>query len=105
MTGSEERMERVIRENRLVVVLYGSAGCGPCMAIREKLDRWQAEHPGVFCLYIPLEQAQALAAQNGIYAAPAVLVYMDGREMLRQAGCFSLMEVLSNVEFYIDNLT
>ena len=101
----EPQLQEKIRDCRLLIVLYGSAGCGPCQAIREKLSRWQEDHPQAGCLYIPLELAQALAAQNGVYAAPALQIFMDGRPMLREAGCFSLSQILSKVEFYIENFT
>ena len=95
-----EFLEKELSEHRLLLVELTQEGCGPCQAIRQKLSSWQKEHPRTACLYLPIEEHRALCSQLGIYTGPALLLFAEGKLTLRQAGCFSLNEVLRKAEQY-----
>ena len=97
LTGTEE-YEKLRRQVPLLVVQFGSDDCAPCKAIREKLDRWSAGRPGTFCLYAGLENFPALAAQEGIFTAPAVVIFAQGKKVMQEAGYFSLDALLRKAE-------
>ena len=45
-----------------------------------------------------VEAEPAKAAQQSIFTVPAIVVYVDGKEVMRRAGYFSLDELLDQVE-------
>ena len=98
-------LEDRIRKAPILIAEFGTAGCGPCLALQKKLESWQSRHPCIPCLYIPLGGCPEICGQMGIFSAPALLVYVQGKLAIREAGCFSLEEVLSKVEFYESILT
>lgn len=91
-------------ETPLRIVQFGSSACAPCFAIRNKLDKWVAQHKGVDSVYISVEDFPEVAAQEGVFAVPAVFVIADGRLTLRESGCFSLDELLARCEQYFSML-
>ena len=86
------------------IVSHGTNACAPCHAIQYKLDEWQKTHPEVETLYVPLEQFPALAAEEGIFAAPTLLFFVEGKLTLRESGYFSLSLFLERAERYVNLL-
>ena len=80
---------------------YGSDTCAPCAAIRQKLEKWQQDHPEVTYRYLPIEEYLEEAAQKGILSVPTVIVTIDGAETARESGYFSLDELLFRLEQYM----
>ena len=87
-----------------LLLQFGTNACAPCHAIQYKLDEWQKTHPEVETLYVPLEQFPALAAEEGIFAAPTLLFLVEGKLTLRESGYFSLSFFLERAERYISLL-
>ena len=85
-----------------LILQFGDESCAPCHAIRYKLDAWLVNHPGVVARYIDIESHLVLCSQMGIMSAPTVIVYMDGKVVAKEAGCFSLDDMLSRVERYLE---
>lgn len=79
------------------IVQYGSDTCQPCGALETKLGAWVKEHEGIEYSYVSVELEPAKAAQQGVFTVPAIVVYMDGKELMRRAGYFSLDELLEQV--------
>ena len=102
---SAQVLEQRIQTVPILILLYGSRSCRPCGAICRKLKAWEAGHPGIACLYLPIESLPQAAAQAGIFTVPTLLVYVEGKPSIRESGCFSLQHILSKVEFYLSYLT
>ena len=81
--------------------LFGSESCAPCKAIKEKITIWSETHPQVFTGYISIDNDISLAAQENILGAPAILVFVEGKEAIRKIGYFSLEEVFIALDRYI----
>ena len=94
----EAELEEWIRRWEIVIVEVGSGGCGPCGAIRGKLEKWLEERPEAAGIYVPIEEFPALTAQAGIFSVPAVLVYVLGQLTLRERGYFSLEQMLRKLD-------
>ena len=80
------------------IVQYGSDTCQPCGALETKLGAWVKEHEGIDYSYVSVELEPAKVAQQSVFMVPAIVVYMDGKELMRLAGYFNLDELLEQVE-------
>lgn len=80
------------------IVQYGSDTCQPCGALETKLGAWVKEHEGIDYSYVSVELEPAKAAQQSVFTVPAIVVYMDGKELMRRAGYFNIDELLEPVE-------
>ncbi len=92
-------------QDGILIIQFGSASCQPCTALRQRISLWQEAHSGVEALYVSLETYPQLAAQNGVFTVPTVLVYVNGQLTLRESGYFSLELLLRQVERYLALLT
>ena len=101
MRDDGESMRNDGESMRIEVKQYGSETCAPCMAIRRKLEEWQRAHPTVNYSYFPIEDHQEEAAQKGILSVPTVIAVIDGTEVARESGYFSLDKMLARLERYM----
>ena len=88
-------------KEKFSLFLFGSESCAPCKAIKEKITIWSETHPQVFTGYISIDNDISLAAQENILGAPAILVFVEGKEAIRKIGYFSLEEVFTALNRYI----
>lgn len=101
MTVFTENLDEMISVSPILVLQFGEDSCGPCHAIRYKLNKW-LEGKSVTAMYVDILSHLELCSQMGIMSAPAVVIYMDGKEIARAAGYFSLDEMLGRVERYME---
>lgn len=88
-------------QEKFSLFLFGSQACAPCKALKEKIIVWSRTHPQVFTGYISIDNNISLAAQENILGAPAILVFVEGKEAIRKIGYFSLEEVFTALDRYI----
>ena len=88
-------------QEKFSLFLFGSQACAPCKTIKEKITIWSETHPQVFTGYISIDNDISLAAQENILGAPAILVFVEGKEAIRKIGYFSLEEVFTALDRYI----
>ena len=88
-------------QEKFSLFLFGSQACAPCKALKEKIIVWSGTHPQVFTGYISIDNNISLAAQENILGAPAILVFVEGKEAIRKIGYFSLEEVFTALDRYI----
>lgn len=89
----------------VVMVLFGSNDCGPCLALQQRINEYAQQKNGVTFFYMELNRTRETAAQLGILTAPSLLVYVNNQLSLRESGCFSLSAVLRKIEYYLDLLS
>jgi len=91
-------------QEKFSLFLFGSQACAPCKALKEKIIVWSGTHPQVVTGYISIDNNISnisLAAQENILGAPAILVFVEGKEAIRKIGYFSLEEVFNALDRYI----
>ena len=74
-----EEMDVLVQSTPVLLLQFGEDTCGPCHAIRSKLDQWLEVHDEASARYVDIEKHLELCSQMGIFSAPTVIVYMDGQ--------------------------
>ena len=100
MTELLENLDDLITTLPIIILLFGDDACGPCHAIRFKLEKW-LEGKNIAARYVDIKKNLECCSQMGIFSVPTVAVYMDGQLVARESGYFSLDEMLNRVERYM----
>lgn len=101
---NQEALQAAIKQEKIVIVQFGSDSCAPCKALQNKIKAWNQLHPDVCHVYISVAEMTELCAQMGVFTVPAVFVYAEGRLTLRESGYFSLEQILNQIEKYLGML-
>lgn len=103
--NKELSFDEVIKNNNIVILEFGSELCGACKSIDYKLSNWLDEIGGIEGYYVPSEENMELAASLGIFTSPVVLVYVDGKLAIREAGYFGLEQIQNDIIRYKNLMT
>lgn len=93
-------LQDIVDEKPIVIVEIGSIRCCACSAISQKLETHFRENDDVVCYSVSLEAQPEIAAELGVYSAPAVLVYVEGQLTIREAGVMSVEDIFARVARY-----
>ncbi len=95
-----QKLDDIVQEKPIVVIEIGSICCCACSAISQKLETHFKEDEDVVCYSVSLEAQPEIAANMGIYSAPAVLVYVEGQLTIREAGVMSVEDIFARIARY-----
>ncbi len=95
----EELSERK-QKDAMLLVYVGRRGCGVCRALEGKLDALRRAYPGISAGKIEADDAPELAAACGIFSVPALILFIEGKETMREAGIVSLDRVEQKIARY-----
>lgn len=98
----DENINDLIASSTCCLLQFGDEACGPCLAIRERLTHWLESHSEVTARYIPVSEFQKEAAQMGVFTAPTVRFYIQGKLAADESGYFSLDRMLDKIERYLE---
>lgn len=77
-----------------LMAYFSTLDCGVCTALKPKLKELVSnEFPNIKAVFIEMNRQPEIAAQSGIFVAPTLIVYFDGREFIRKSRSFSLNEL------------
>jgi thioredoxin-like negative regulator of GroEL len=96
IVNSLSEIEEYIKENKYVLLFAGDSACSTSRALDNKIEEFAEKNPQVKVLFTLLEAMPALASQHMIFTAPAVILFIDGKEVYRE-GRFVEFEKLARI--------
>ncbi len=89
-----------LKENETALLAYFSTGaCNVCKVLKPKIEELiRDEFPKIRSLYIKSDVFPEIAAQNQVFAAPAILVFFEGREYIRKSRNIGIGELQKEID-------
>ena len=95
----DENLSDLIHSFELCIIEYGDEKtCPPCTALKRRINEWIEPYENACGLFVPINEFREISAQKGILSISCVEIYIDGRLALKNAGYFSLDQMLSRTE-------
>lgn len=99
-TYLKEEIEDLINTNEILLLYFSSKSCGVCKVIKPELDEMLKAYPKLKSLQIDVEGNIKLAASYSVFTLPAVIVFVNGKETIREARYINVEEVGNKIERY-----
>lgn len=100
IVNSLSEIEEYIKENKYVLLFAGDSACSTSRALDNKIEEFAEKHTQVKVLFTLLEALPALASQYMIFVAPAIILFIDGREVyreVREVGMENFINILTQI--------
>jgi thioredoxin-like negative regulator of GroEL len=94
-----EQIEKIIEENRAVMVYFSAPTCNVCHALKPKLlEAIETNFEKFEVVSVDVSVSQDIAAHFSVFAIPTVLVFLDGKEFVRKSRHMSVGDLLREIQ-------
>lgn len=86
-------------EEPALLAYFSTQACNVCKVLKPKVaELIQNEFPKIKLAYVKSDVLPEVAAQNQVFAAPTILVFIDGREYIRKSRNIGIGELQQEIE-------
>ena len=97
---SIEEIEGVIKNKEIVLVYFGNNLWGVCKDLKPKVLAMLLDYPKVKTIYVDVEKSHNTAVHFNIFTIPGIIVYVDGKESIREAKHMSIGHIENRIDRY-----
>lgn len=102
--NTNEEIKTIISDNEMVILYFSNQACGACEIIRSKVQNILVQYSKVKLIEIDGEEQIELAALNNVFSFPLLILYVDGKEVIRVGRNVNLLELEATINRYYDML-
>jgi thioredoxin-like negative regulator of GroEL len=99
-----DEMDEFIKNNTIAMIYFASEGCSVCGVLLPKIEEMIIKFPKVKISKVQIDNFTEAAGQYSIFTLPAILVYIEGKEIIREARFISVEMLERTIERYYELL-
>ena len=80
-----EQLDNWLRNNKLALLYISKNGCSVCHSLYPQIESMLEEFPAISLGYSVVDNFPNLAGRFLIFTAPVIILFVDGKEYLREA--------------------
>ena len=100
MVYSNEVLEKLIEDNEMVLVYFGSENCGVCRAMKPKVEEILKNYPQIKSIQVDIEKSLQVSVKYNIFTIPGILLFVEGKETIREARNISVIDLNIKISRY-----
>ena len=101
MSLNKESFEKKLKDNKVVLVDFWAAWCGPCRMLGPVMDDVENLFPNNVGK-VNVDEERDLAAKYGIRSLPTVVFFKDGEVMERIPGVAPKSTYIDKLKYYLN---
>lgn len=102
--NSVELIDKAISDNKMILVYFGNNTWGVCVDLKPKLLALLDNYEAIKFVYVDVEESHNVAIHYNIFTVPGILLYVDGKEFIREARHISMVELDNKINRYYNLL-
>lgn len=99
-----DEMDEFIKNNTIAMLYFTSKGCNVCGGLLPKIEKMLIKFPKIEISKIMVDNFTEAAGQYSIFTLPGILVYIEGKEIIREARFISVEILETTIDRYYELL-
>jgi thiol-disulfide isomerase/thioredoxin len=92
-------IQKIIAAKPAVMIYFYNDNCAPCKVLRPKVQEMvENDFPNIEFRLINAEKYPSTTAQFGVFSSPAILVFFETKEYIRESKNISISELHDKIE-------
>lgn len=91
-------LQSIINDNKLSLLYISRDNCSVCHALLPQVVELLEEFPTITSVHVDADEVPEIAGQYSIFTIPVVIVFVDGKEMIRKARFVPIKELQAELE-------
>lgn len=104
LMDKNESINKIINEKEMVLIYFSSKSCSVCKAMKPKIEEILKNYPKIISLEVNVENTPKVTAVYNVFTIPGILVFVKGKETIREARYISIQEVNNKISRYYNLL-
>ena len=93
-----DQIQNIINEKTAVMLYFSSPACSVCHVLKPKLiEAIKKEFKLFEFVNVDISKTPDIAAHYGVFTAPTIAIFFDGKEFIRKSRNMSVDEVLREI--------
>lgn len=102
IVDSKELIETLIADNQILLAYFANETCGVCTDMRPKVEEILERYPRIKAIDIDVENSLQLSVGYNIFTIPAVILFVEGKETIREARHISMVQLEDKISRLYD---
>ena len=102
IVNNKEDIYDLLKKDCMTLLYFSSPSCAVCDVVRNKLEITLKDFPKISAYEIPPYNNEEILAHFNIFTFPAILLYINGKEYLREARHFSVENLIQDITRYYE---
>lgn len=99
-----EEIESFINVNELAFLYFTTPNCSVCHGLLPQIEMIMEKYPQIKTAHIDASEIREAAGQFSIFTAPVLLLFVDGREYIREARIVHTKQFEEKVQRIYENV-
>lgn len=99
-----DEMDEFIKNNTMSMIYFASESCSVCGVLLPKIEEMIIKFPKIKISKVQVDKFTEAAGQYSIFTLPAILLYIEGKEIVREARFISVEMLEATIERYYEIL-
>ena len=94
-----EEIQNIIKSEVGVLLYFSGENCNVCHALRPKFkELFDKEFPKIKQIYLDAHENPQISANFQVFSVPTMLVFLDGREFVREGRAVSMHQLQQKLQ-------
>jgi thioredoxin-like negative regulator of GroEL len=104
MVNSKEDIEQLVEESEMALIYFGTESCGICSIMKPKVKKLLEDYPRIKSVQVDVDKSMEVSAAYNIFTIPVILLFIEGKEVIREGRHISIQDINSRIERYYNML-
>lgn len=87
-----------LQDRGFVILYFSSNSCNVCINIFPKVKEMLKTYPDINLIKVDVEKIPSVTGEFSVFTLPCVIMFLEGKELIRQARFISLEELERNIK-------